>query len=298
MSSADTNAPQIEEPILQSAPLARRVAPELCRMDPATGENCSWYHGFWQYLRALGLITTPEHHSEFFREAFGAVAGASAHPRILVSGAADYSILAHVLWACRQHRAQPSITVIDMCETPLFLNRWYAERVGCDVATHRADVLEFEAPEAFHAICAHSFFGRFLPESRVSLAAAWHRLLKPGGAAIAVNRVRSGAARDRVGFSPEQARAFRDNVVNKALGMAGTLAAAPLELARQAEAYAARHRVYPVHSEEEIRAFFESGGLRVERLTQRAVSKAVDRGVGGPTTLEGAGYACVIGRKG
>jgi hypothetical protein len=297
MSSADGKAPPVEEPILESAPLARRVAPGLCQPDPATGENCSWYHGFWQYLRALGLITTPEHHSVFLREAFGVVAGATDRPRILVSGAADYSILAHVLWACRQHRVQPSITVIDACETPLFLNRWYADRVGCDVATHRTDILEFEAPAAFDAVCAHSFFGRFLPDRRASLVAVWRGLLKPGGVAIAVNRVRSGTAQDRVGFSAEQARAFRDNVVSKALGMSGTLDVDPLALGQQAEAYAARHRVYSVHSEDEIRAFFESGGLPIERLTQGAVSKAVDRGVGGPTTREGAGYACVIARK-
>jgi SAM-dependent methyltransferase len=297
MSREDRSATRIEEPVLESAPLARRVAPELCQPDPTTGENCSWYHGFWQYLRALGLITTPEHHAAFFREAFGVVAAGTTSPRILVSGAADYSILAHVLWACRQHGAQPSVVVLDACETPLYLNRWYADRVGCDVSTHRADILEFQEPEAFDAVCAHSFFGRFLPHQRTSLVGAWRRVLKPGGVAIAVNRVRSGQGADRVGFSPEQARAFRDNVVNKALAMPRRLDVDPPELGRQAEAYAARHRVYPVHSEDEIRAFFEGAGMSIERLTHTAVSKAVEGAVGGPTTLEGAGYACVIGRK-
>jgi len=245
----------------------------------------------------LRLITTPEHHADFLREAFGIATAINTRPRILVSGAADYSIFAHVLWACRQHGASPAITVVDACETPLYLNRWYAERVRWEVQTHRADILDYESPDTFDAICAHSFFGRFVGPERGRLMSNWHRLLKPGGIAIAVNRMREGAPGGRLGFSPEHARAFRANVVSKAKAMRAELDIDPLELGRRAEAYAARHRVHPVHSREEIRQMFEGGGLEIERLSELAVSKAVDSAVGGPTTLEGARYACVIARK-
>lgn len=289
--------PVVEEPVLESAPLAREAAPRLCRRDPDTGENCSWYHGFWQYLRALRLITTPEHHAEFFREAFGIASAVNSRPRILISGAADYCTLAHVLWACRQHAASPVITVVDLCETPLFLNRWYGERVAWAVQTHRADILDYESPETFDAVCTHSFFGRFAGPQRSRLISNWSRLLKPGGVAIAVNRVRGATAGDRLGFSPEQARAFRANVISKAETLREALDIDPLELGRRAEAYAARHRVHPVRSREEVTQMFEDGGLRVEALREIAVSKAVDSAVGGPTTLEGARYACIIARK-
>ena len=36
-----------------SAPLALREARRLCLRDPENGEDCSWYHGIWQYLRLL-----------------------------------------------------------------------------------------------------------------------------------------------------------------------------------------------------------------------------------------------------
>lgn len=287
----------VEEPVLESAPLARRMAPDLCRRDPATGEDCAWYHGFWQYLRALRLITTPEHHAEFFRDAFGVAARLAARPRILVSGAADYSTLAHVLWACRQHGAAPAVTVADACETPLLLNRWYAERAGCVIETTRADLLDYESPEAFDVVCTHSFFGRFLPPERQRLIVRWSGLLKPGGLAIAVNRVRAGVDQDRIGFSPEQAQGFRDAVLNTAASMREELGVEPEELARQAGVYAIRHRIHPVRSEAEIRQLFERAGLEVEHFSMRAGAKALHRELGGPTTLEGARYACIIARK-
>ena len=46
--------------LLESAPLARQMAPRLCRRDSATGESCAWIHGLWQYLRLLGLASTPD----------------------------------------------------------------------------------------------------------------------------------------------------------------------------------------------------------------------------------------------
>ena len=52
--------------------------------------------------------------------------------RVLISGAADYSILAYVLWACRENGLDAEVTVLDRCDTPLLLNTWYAEQGGPD----------------------------------------------------------------------------------------------------------------------------------------------------------------------
>ena len=286
-----------EEPLLEAATLARTIAPRLCREDPLTGERCSWYHGLWLYLRALALITTPVHHAPFLRSAFGEVATSGARPRVLISGAADFSIFAHVLWACREHGASPAVTVVDLCETPLHMNRWYAARIEWPVATHCSNILDYTASGQFDAVCTHSFFGRFTDDERPRLMKAWHGLLRPGGIAIAVNRVRGGASAGRLGFRPAQAAAFRANVVRKAAAMRGRLDLEPEELGRLAADYAAHHHANPLRSEEEARRMFESGGLRVERLEEVAVGKAVDDAVSGPTTLEGARYACIVARK-
>src|SRR6185369_15056274 len=116
--------PAANEPLLESAPLARELAREMCHIDPVTGESCAWLHGFWQYIRLLGLGSTPTQNEEFFAAAIGTATAAVPAPRILVSGAADYSMLSVVLGACAGRDVRPQITVMDQCETPLALNRW------------------------------------------------------------------------------------------------------------------------------------------------------------------------------
>ncbi|HVL37158.1 MAG TPA: hypothetical protein VM489_15920 [Burkholderiales bacterium] len=89
----------VAEPLLESAPLARRLAPQLCRRDPRTRETCAAYHGFWQYARILGLGTAPDLHAGFLLDGIARAVSGTRQPRIAISGAADYSMLAHVLAA-------------------------------------------------------------------------------------------------------------------------------------------------------------------------------------------------------
>jgi len=292
-----TSTPLVEEPLLEGAPLARETASRLCRADPVTGESCAPVHGIWLYLRVLGLTAGPEHHAEFFRDALGVVARGNRHPRVLVSGAADFSMTAHVLWACRHHGALPAVTVVDLCETPLFLNRWYGERAGLTVATCASDIMRYAAAAPYDAICTHSFLGRFAVPDRRALIANWARLLKPGGVAITVNRVRPVPGTGRIGFSTEQSGAFRATVVRRAREMRTELDVDPDDLGARAEAYAAQRWLYPIRSHEEIRQLFEGEGLQMETLIRAELPGTKDGAAGGPATLEGASYACIVARK-
>src|ERR1700682_5975440 len=94
-----------EEPLVESAPLAHRLAQTHCRPLPATGEDCAWYHGFWQYLRLMGLAKTSGGQGAFLVETLRGLAGAGQSPRVMVSGSADYSMPAHALWAYRREGA-------------------------------------------------------------------------------------------------------------------------------------------------------------------------------------------------
>src|SRR5882672_2854991 len=136
-------SPKIEEPLLESAPLAWRLAPQLCNRDTGNGEDCSAMHGAWQYLRALGLVGSIDQRADFYREALAPVAEAATTPSILVCGAADYAMLAQIVAAFRGRNVEPDVTVIDLCETPLMLNRWYADRAACRIKTVREDVLKY-----------------------------------------------------------------------------------------------------------------------------------------------------------
>ena len=281
----------IEEPLEESAPLAWRLAPQLCYTDPATGETCAWIHGLWQYLRLMGLVTAPQHHGEFYRKAFSGVTNPSSAPRVLISGTADYGMLAHVL-AAFGGRA-PRITVVDRCDTPLRLNQWYAARLACEIRTRRCDILDLADDDPYDVVCTHSFLGQFSPAQRVKLLGKWHQLLRPGGLAITVNRVRPAASPAQLGFAPDQAREFQAVVSRKAKA----LRLDPVELAEKAESYTKQNRIHPVRSGEEIRTLFEGAGFGVEQLSCASVTKGGEGPVNGPTMLGTADYASVVATR-
>lgn len=288
---------QIDEPIMESAPLARWIAERLCRTNPATGESCSWYHGFWQYLRVLDLVTTPVHHADFYRDAFARCVPAGSRVRALISGAIDYSTLAHVLQACAAVRATADVTVVDVCDTPLFLNRWYAGRVDTRISTFRTDIVDFDAPASYDVVCTHSFFGQISPARRPGLMAKWMGMLKPGGHVITVNRIRRHTGMGQAGFSAEQARALRDAVLRKGAALKERLQITQGELERYADAYANRRRPHPVSSREEFAGLFQQPGFSVEYLSCEAVATAGGEQLSGPTTPGGAEYACIVARR-
>jgi SAM-dependent methyltransferase len=289
---------QLDEPLALSAPLARRMAAQLCRKDPATGADCSWLHGFWQYLRLMGLAATPERHAAFYRSAFDGVICDQEPPRLLVSGAADYSMLAHVLAAFRARGIEPAVTVIDACETPLWLNRWYAERASCRVDTVRCDVLDYAPAETFDAVCTHSFLGQFSRQQRPALLAAWRRLLRPGGVVITAHPLRPFGPDDRNRFTPEQAQAFRAAVASGAEALRKSLGVEPQALLAQAEAYMRTRYGYPVRSREEVLDLFEGAGFAVDYLACGPAASGGPYEAGGPGLRnKGVQYASVVARR-
>lgn len=282
----------LDEALEEAALIAHRQAPALCRRDPSSGESCAWHHGLWPSLRALGLVTEPALHGEFLRRGLAALASAGARPRLLLSGAADHALLAQALAALGAGGSE--VTVLDLCETPLMLNRWYAERIGETICTHRSDILDLTAAEPFDAICTHAFLGNFDGQQRVALMAKWRELLQPGGRVITVNRLRPGTEAGRITFDPEQARAYRERVLEAAQSFDGALPMTAAELAAGAEAYAARQFIYPLRSADELRALFEQGGFAIEHLSSAPLAPAARQPVNVPTMPSGDDYAHVI----
>lgn len=288
----------VEELLALSAPLAWELAPRLCRRDPVTGDDCSWVHGIWQYLRIMELVGSIEHRGDFFCRALQSVTGAGNEPpRVLLSGAADYATLAHVLAAFRERELEPDITVVDLCETPLMLNRWYAERASCKIETCCCNILDYKTDTAFDVACTDAFLGRFSPAQRPRLFAKWRDLLRPGGLAITVNRLRPASAGGPVGFTPEQAQAFRATVLRTAEAMRESLRIDPHELAQRAEIYANKHYTYPVRSLQEIHELLECSGFRVDQLSAELVAAGTENGVSGPSIREGAEYIRIVARR-
>jgi hypothetical protein len=53
---APANALELEEPMVTTAPVVQTLAPVLCQGDHVSPEDCSWYHGIWQYLRIFNMV--------------------------------------------------------------------------------------------------------------------------------------------------------------------------------------------------------------------------------------------------
>lgn len=283
---------------------------DLARRHCRTGEQgttCAWYHGFWPFLRSLGLAASPDRHRRFFLGALGARAEAG-DARVMVSGAADHSMLAHVLeaWtgvATRSapapvRRFPPDVTVVDVCPTPLVHCARYARGVGDRVATVAADVTELATGEPVDVACTHSFLSQFAPADRSRLVGAWHGLLRPGGRVVTTARISPPGTPDRVSFSPLQAAAFERVVVERAARAAHGASGEDLgELAAAARAYAGQLAVYPTLSTGEVRRLFEEGGFDIEHLEEVSM-EGVLQGPAGPATHQAGTHVEIVARRG
>ena len=288
-------APPLDEPLAASAPVAERLAAELCRRDPETGQTCAWYHGTWQYLRLLGLVSAPDRHADFFFAALRRAARAG-HRRVLVSGSADYAMFAHVLRAYRREAADLDVTIVDRCPTPLALCDWYGAVVAHGVRTQACDILDFESDEPFDLICTHSFLGQFDRARRSELAAKWRRLLRPGGLVVTTNRVVAEGGGSIRGFTAEQAATFREQVAVEARRQA-VLSVGPEELGRRAGLYAKSMRSHPNPTSREIVDLLEGAELSLDEIRFRELPGRLSNAAGGPSTSRAARFAEVVARR-
>jgi SAM-dependent methyltransferase len=204
-------------------------------------------------------------------------------------------MLALVLAAFRERGIEPQITVVDMCETPLALNRWFAELESVEIHTHCSDMLSYTSDVPFDLICTHAFLGYFSPAERPALLANWHTLLRPGGAVVIVAPIRPGAAKfEPTGPTPAQAEAFCAVALKRATEMRSVLDIEPEEALRGAQRTASKRRGYPITSIEEIRSLFEQAGFTMQRLFSVLLTAGVDSEVNGPGTSGSTNHAYII----
>ena len=281
--------------LLQSLPLARQWARTLCRHDDGSGMSCAPFHEIWQLLRYLGLNTTPAEHREFFINGMATAIHAGAR-RVLISGTADYAMLEVVHEAFASNQANPDITVMDVCETPLRLCRWYADRMNFAISTRCSNALTFRDKVPYDLICTHSFLGLFDQARRQQLASRWHSLLAPGGRVLSVNRVRPGAP-DKVSFTSEQASDFVQQVGRLLAGSELGSSFDPEQVADLAKRYIRHRVVYPIRDEEEISRLLSSSGFQMEYMNTELLADEQSDIPSGPTQKGGARYASFVARR-
>jgi len=254
---------ELDAAVAQTAPVAWQTAGTSCFRDPITGQSCSAYHRSWQYLLMLGIHNSTHPDTQFLLDSFRAHARRGDR-RILVSGSADYAMLAHILRAYELEHSEPRVTVIDRCETPLSLNRWYAGCAGVSVETVQSDAISYAATQPYDIVCTHSFIGWFSPENRERLVAAWAGNLRPGGHVITTRRLRqSNRGEGRHGYDDQELLQFEGKVRAAAVAQRHRLSLDPEEIVSAAMEDARTRIRYTMTSSEELAALFERNGLAV-----------------------------------
>ena len=178
----------LEEPIEESADLIFNKAKELCGHG-VMAEDCTWYHSVWQYLRLMNLVSTPAWHDVFYQKELGSVFASKKRAHVLVSGTADYSMLAYVLYAAKTNKCQVDVDVLDTCKTPLFACEWFAAREGENINTINEDILKFNCNDSYDVICTDAFLTRFDKKTAQAVVDKWYMLLKKGGTIITTVRI-------------------------------------------------------------------------------------------------------------
>lgn len=227
----------LEEPLVQSADLISSVAPVLCSGNHVDGSDCGWYHGTWQFLRLMDLVSTPTWHHDFYADSIRYAIAAGAR-NVLITGTADYSVLAYVLDAANDLGVDVTVTVVDLCQTPLFASQWYAKRVGTQVNTIAQDLLLFasETTQKYDVIVTDAFLTRFHGNLAYEVLRAWSGLLTPGGEVITT--VRAHAASQVVQTTDEAIIGFRDRARARWRRWEPFIHRRRSEIAQRAEIYA------------------------------------------------------------
>ncbi len=260
-----SSAVDLEEPLVMSADLISDVAHVLCTGDHVDPDGCAWYHGAWQYLRLLDLVSTPTWHSAFYTRAIGDLLADSPAAEILITGTADYSVFAYIDAIARATGADPQITVLDQCATPLFACRWYGKRVGREVATVAEDLLSgtvSASPGVWDAVLTDAFLTRFSIEDSSTIVKLWASLLRPAGRLITT--IRSHAQSPLGRTLDEAVSGFRNRARHRAERWDSFLDRSPEEIAEVAETYASRMRSTDVGDRDAIRALFDASPLTIE----------------------------------
>jgi len=209
--------------LIASAPLALKWSKEHCSAKPQGGMEewakkqngstvaaeltCDWYHGTWQLLRLLNMVAVPPWY-EFYHEALVSVLLKKPDANILISGAADYGMICTLHQAVVASGTSPTITLCDICPTPILESQWYAERNGFSFQSTSANLLtdpRFVVPQ-YDLIVTDEFLTVLKDPDKPLIVSRWLQALNPGGTVV-TTAMMGGPT------TPELRRAYADRAL-------------------------------------------------------------------------------------
>ncbi|MBW7941523.1 MAG: class I SAM-dependent methyltransferase [Candidatus Kuenenia stuttgartiensis] len=277
----------LDEPLTQSAPAMAVLSDFMCKGDHLNREDCSWYHRSWQYLRLLDLVSTPTWHSEFYLHAIRDHAKKDQKSKVLISGTADYSMLAYVLHAFNRAKSKPEVTVLDLCETPLMISKWYATKTKTDIHTVKEDIFKYSPKDKFDFIITDAFLTRFSRSEQHKILQKWADVLKKTGRIVTTIRLDPSA--DLVKPVRPSNKEIED-FVNRAERLAELwrefVLLEPSQIGLLAREYAEKIESYAIRDRQGLERLFAKAGLVFD------MEEAIVKG-----EMVGTVYAEIIARK-
>lgn len=179
---------KLQRDLIESAPIFfDLVKSNTCKY--YDGTSFDWYHRSWQYLRIFNKVSTPTWHIKFYSEILFKYL--SNNSKILISGTADYSLLAIVIEVSKRLKIEPDITVIDICPAPLKICQWYAEKKDISITTSVFDVLEnySQIEQSYDVVITDAFLTRFKSEDKLKILNYWNNCIVNKGIIVTTARI-------------------------------------------------------------------------------------------------------------
>ena len=244
----------------------------------------------------IGVVASPQRNGGFYRRALCAAAERGDR-RVLISGAADYSMLAHVLAAFDEAGAIPEVEVSDRCPTPLLLSRWYASSRSRAIHTRVVDAVDYEASAPFDIVITDSLLTLLSPEMRERVVARWSSALVPGGRVITSLRIAPEAVHAPERPTDQLLEEFVGWVLHEARRRTDLVHLDLPALEAAARRYAQSVPTWPMHSLGELERLFDGAGMELEDLELVELpGRRPAGGVGGGAHRDAA-YARLIARR-
>lgn len=241
--------------ILEHAPLIVSFSEEHCNGELVDRNDCKWYHGSWKFLKAFGLVSCPEWHTEFYVSNIGKkVKEIELTGSILICGLADDGTLAMVHRSIHDLQPEPLITIIDMCPTPMYAVDLYLRKTNIKTVSKAqciVPLIPFRS-ESFDVIVTDAFLTRFTAEWKTAVVEEWYRILRKDGVIVTTARIEAdGISKSIAGDEARKAFVSLVRLLSQKHGLN------PIEMADRAEEYSRKMTSYPFQDVEEIYELFK-----------------------------------------
>jgi 2-polyprenyl-3-methyl-5-hydroxy-6-metoxy-1,4-benzoquinol methylase len=145
---------------------------------------CDWYHGTWQYMRLLNMVAVPRWYP-FYQETLCSVLRRKPDAKVMISACADYGMLHALHCALEEVNASPTITIYDICTTPLKSSQWYADKHNLEVTCICDNIITSDIePASFDLVVTDEFLTVLKDPYKPLIIEKWKKILKPRGVLV------------------------------------------------------------------------------------------------------------------